>query len=129
MGVMRPPLRYPLAQLGQWQKGNHPSHQRMSPPYQDDSDSCVEVVLSDNRHYATFGPSAASTGPLTLLMPALQPTDAGPSATSGLYRDQPVTHEGSHYTTYLSIMSTVSDLSSDDEELNQAVMASVETHL
>ncbi|KAF7649764.1 hypothetical protein LDENG_00136330 [Lucifuga dentata] len=33
------------------------------------------------------------------------------------------------YTTYLSIIGSVSDHSSDDEELNQAIMASLESQM
>ncbi|MEQ2256320.1 hypothetical protein ILYODFUR_023056, partial [Ilyodon furcidens] len=55
--------------------------------------------------------------------------DSNPSDTSGLCQDEPTAHASSNYTTHLSMMSNVSDLCSDDEEMNHAILASIETHL
>ena len=38
-------------------------------------------------------------------------------------------NQNDDYTTYLSIMGSISDHSSDDEELNQAIMASLQSHM
>lgn len=49
-----------------------------------------------------------------------EPPEA-PSACGGAGRTD-------HYAAYLSIMGSTSDLSSDEEDLNQAIMASLESH-
>lgn len=44
-------------------------------------------------------------------------------------QDEPTAQASGNYSTYLSVMCHVSDLSSEDEEMNHAILASIETHL
>ena len=78
-----------------------------------------------------YGQGASSdTAPTATLLSAPQalsdiateaePPEA-PSACGGAGRTD-------HYAAYLSIMGSTSDLSSDEEDLNQAIMASLESH-
>ncbi|XP_047241323.1 G2/M phase-specific E3 ubiquitin-protein ligase-like [Girardinichthys multiradiatus] len=67
--------------------------------------------------------------PTTSISTRSSATDSNPSAIVELCEDEPTAHASSNYTTYLSVMSNVSDLSSDDEEMNHAILASIETHL
>lgn len=51
------------------------------------------------------------------------------SNTSEVCQEEPTAHASTNYTTYLSVMPNVIDLSSEDEEMNHAILASIETHL
>ncbi|XP_038158564.1 G2/M phase-specific E3 ubiquitin-protein ligase-like isoform X2 [Cyprinodon tularosa] len=82
---------------------------------------------SDNSH-SNMPPSATTeTQSATTISTSSSATDSNPSLE--ICQDEPTPHASSNYTTYLSVMSSVSDLSSDDEEMNHAILASIETHL
>ncbi|MEQ2250348.1 hypothetical protein ILYODFUR_039091 [Ilyodon furcidens] len=91
-------------------------------------------------HHPTFCPSHISnpnippsatttTQSTTSISTRSSATDSNPSSIVELCENEPTAHASYNYTTYLSVMLNVSDLSSDDEEINHAILASIETHL
>ncbi|KAK5616682.1 hypothetical protein CRENBAI_000514 [Crenichthys baileyi] len=106
--------------------------------YNNDLESADEELPGG--HHPTFCPSHISnpnippsatttTQSTTSISTRSSAADSNPSASIELCEDEPTAHASSNYTTYLSVMSNVSDLSSDDEEMNHAILASFETHL
>ncbi|MEQ2299656.1 hypothetical protein AMECASPLE_017424 [Ameca splendens] len=106
--------------------------------YNNDLESADEEL--PGVHHPTFCPSHISnpnippsattaTQTTTSISTRSSATDPNPSAVIELCEDESTAHASSNYTTYLSVMSNVSDLSSDDEEMNHAILASIETHL
>ncbi|MEQ2249276.1 hypothetical protein ILYODFUR_027666 [Ilyodon furcidens] len=106
--------------------------------YNNDLESADEEL--PGVHHPTFCPSHISnpnippsattaTQATTSISTRSSATDPNPSAIIELCEDEPTAHASSNYTTYLLVMSNVSDLSSDDKEMNHAILASIETHL
>ncbi|XP_013855982.1 uncharacterized protein LOC106511791 [Austrofundulus limnaeus] len=79
-------------------------------------------------YFQTSSQSSASVHPNSIST-STSATNFNPSSTSEVCQDETTAHASANYSTYLSVMSNVSDLSSEDEEMNHAILASIETHL
>lgn len=78
---------------------------------------------------STSQPSTSSLGGATSIDPTLVLTYQN-SSSSPYQSSTPSTstqHQPANYDNYLSVMAALSDMSSDDEELNQAILASLQT--
>ncbi|XP_038157342.1 uncharacterized protein LOC119794066 [Cyprinodon tularosa] len=89
-----------------------------------------ENALPYNTDVGNFGEELPEIDHSTFCPSDNSHSNMPPSATtetqSATTINEPTPHASSNYTTYLSVMSSVSDLSSDDEEMNHAILAMID---
>ncbi|CAK6967238.1 uncharacterized protein LOC120559387 isoform X2 [Scomber scombrus] len=100
-------------------KGNQISTQPPATPHASSDTTSTATLLSAPQAWSDIATEAE---------PPEEPSACGGSGNGVATSACGVAGRTDHYAAYLSIMGSTSDLSSDEEDLNQAIMASLESH-
>lgn len=100
-------------------RGNQISTQPPATPHASSDTTSTATLLSAPQAWSDIAIEAE---------PPEEPSACGGSGNGVATSACGVAGRTDHYAAYLSIMGSTSDLSSDEEDLNQAIMASLESH-